>query len=99
MWTKEQIAEGLRNKDEWVRRALVVLYNLQTSDEQVDGNTYHRNGIGFNMMDAKLLSNLARQVLEGYKLNSKQIDTARRAVIKYSGQLASIANAKQHGAI
>ena len=52
MTTKSEIVELLLRNDRAVARALVVLYNRQTVDEQQSEETRHLNGIGFTGADA-----------------------------------------------
>jgi hypothetical protein len=89
----------------WVARAVEVIYERQTADEQSDGQTKHHNGIGFNGVDAAILSSFARQVKawkatpEGERrfpcpLSARQLELARKKMAKYSGQLAAIAAEK-----
>jgi hypothetical protein len=98
MWTKEMVREKLEKSDYAVCQALVTLYRQQTRSEQVQGNAKERNGRGFNKRDARFCSSLAEQVLrnnrEGrrYLLSYSQIQYARRIILKYSNQLAKLAN-------
>ena len=97
-WDVDAIRAKLAASDVMVERSLVRLFAWQTSDEQEQGVTSHTNGRGFNSVDAKFLSSLARQVSrsngysEGRKLSPKQLVWARKKLSKYAGQLASIAN-------
>ena len=84
----------LQKSDVLVERALVVLYYAQTTDEQIAGQTSESNGVGFNGVDAEILTSFAQQVLkngrgydEGRRLSPKQRDLARRKLAKYSAQL------------
>lgn len=60
--TKESIKELLAKSDKAVYRALIVLFERQTSDEQASESTTHKNGRGFSAFDAEFLSSLAKQV-------------------------------------
>lgn len=102
IWTKEDIKGLLLRNDKAVWKGLLAIYQRQTADEQLQNETCHNNGIGFNGVDAGILSSFAQQVntydplVSKYKtpLSKKQIDLARKKMIKYSGQLAEIANAQ-----
>jgi hypothetical protein len=91
-YTKEQIQEMLKTKDKAVIRGILALYERQTRDEQTTKDTKHRNGVGFNSADASLLSSFAEQFKRRGFLSSKQIDWARKKLMKYARQLADIAN-------
>ena len=92
MITVETIRDLLRTHDRAVMRAIWVLYERQTSTEQLCGVTLDDNGIGFNAFDAKFLTSLATQADERGWLTPRQITYGRKAVMKYAGQLVRIAN-------
>jgi hypothetical protein len=87
MHTVESIKSLLHTNPKAVSRALIVLYNRQTSDEQSSHSTSHLNGRGFNGADAAFGTSLAKQVLAGRYLSNKQLVFARKMVIKYAKQL------------
>jgi hypothetical protein len=92
VWTKEEIKDLIGKSNKMVSRSLVKLFEKQTEDEKSSEETKHHNGVGFNGTDGKFLSSLAKQVLQGRTLTEKQLTHARKKLIKYSGQLAKIAN-------
>jgi hypothetical protein len=91
-WNKATIRAKLETSDAWLTRGLVAIYNKQTDSEQNDGQTHEDNGIGFNGADAELLSSYASQFIARGFLTPKQIEFTRKKMLKYSGQLAKIAN-------
>ncbi|MDO8661008.1 MAG: hypothetical protein Q7K43_03905, partial [Candidatus Woesearchaeota archaeon] len=64
----------------------------QTSDEFFAEDTKYSNGVGFNGNDAQILTSFAKFLGFRGHLTSKQIFVARKKLLKYSGQLTSIAN-------
>jgi hypothetical protein len=90
--TVEIIKEGLENNSAWIIRAILVLFEMQTEDEQKEGDTVHLNGVGFNAFDAKILTSFAKQMCSGGNLSAKQMDLAKKKIIKYAGQLTRVAN-------
>lgn len=107
--TPETIKELLSNSNAAVERALVVLYERQTADEQASQSTSHQNGMGFGAFDAEILSSFACQVNAklgqhsdylgrarklGECLSAKQMELARKKVVRYAKQLALVANEK-----
>ena len=93
---KNKIASMLLVDPAWVERAIVVLYQHQTSDEQASQETGHNNGRGFNKPDARRMSFVAEFLLSGKHLTrQKALETYGPRLVKYSGQLARIALAKQ----
>lgn len=115
--TKESIRLLLMTNDRAVERALVVLFERQTKDEQAAATTTHLNFVGFNAADAVIGTRFARWLLGLNDNNEKMYDVkplshpkaakifkqyleegetvmqrARRLILKYSQQLADIAN-------
>lgn len=95
-WNERSIKELLDRDDKAVMRAIVRIYRNQTADEQSGAHTKHHNGIGFNSVDAPLLSSFAGQLLRGYGLTDRQMEKARPKIKRYWRQLLEIA--KQHEA-
>jgi hypothetical protein len=91
-WTKDKIQELLETNDTMVVRSVLKLYEFQTLDEQDLGTASKRNGMGFNRIDAEFLSSIAEWILSGKKLSYKQLTLSRKMILKYSAQLAKIAN-------
>lgn len=85
------IVERLEKSVKWLYKAVVAIYNGQTQDEKVAKTTSHDNGIGFNGVDAEILSSFAEQIKARGFLTPKQIEIARKKMRKYAGQLARIA--------
>lgn len=90
MW-RTRITYKVKIDDRWARRALMALYRNQTDDERSAERTVYRNGVGFNGVDAGILTSLAKQLEERGTLSSKQMAILHKALPKYSGQLARIA--------
>lgn len=91
-WTKETIKAKLAVDDRWLLRGLVAIYNKQTEDEKAVGVTAHDNGIGFNGVDAEILTSIAQQNIARGSVSPKQLAIVRKKMMKYAGQLAKIAN-------
>lgn len=92
MYTKEMIMEKLSTDRRWVERALVVLHDRQTLDEQQEGTTKFYNGVGFNGTDGRYLSYCAEWVKRGGHLNDKHFEKCSRKLPKYWKQIQSIIN-------
>ena len=92
IWKKEEIKTLLQTNDKAVLRGIVVIYSLQTEDEQMVGETIEHNGVGFNGVDASFMSSLAKFILDRGYLTAKQLEYGRRKIMKYAGQLAKVAN-------
>lgn len=91
-FTKDFIRSALVASDTWLMRGLVAIYNKQTEDEKSVGVTSHDNGIGFNGVDAFILTSIAQQFIARGSVSPKQKDIVRKKMVKYAGQLTLIAN-------
>lgn len=87
--TKEEIKELLKESDEHVIGALLFLYHRQSEEEKDCYDTVDKNGIGFNGPDSGFLTSLSKFYLKNGFLTGRQIGGARRAIMKYAGQLQS----------
>jgi cob(I)alamin adenosyltransferase len=88
---KEQIQYLIDHNDLAVARAVVRIYQRQTTDEQRSEVTKHTNSIGFNGPDAKYLTSAAKYVINNGKLTGNHVDMVRRRIRRYWRQLAEIA--------
>lgn len=101
MVTKWQIIDLLRTNDRAVARALVVLNQRQTLDEQATENTRHQNGRGFRPCHARMGTSMAKYYERTGHLSAKQIAYWRRLqrdgkmrIEIYAGQLQEAARIK-----
>jgi hypothetical protein len=110
-WTKEAIkskmAQTNAEGDAWVVRGMLAILQYQTAEEKTYGQTVEDNGVGFNGVDAEILTSFcdqASRVLAERQndplrytrcLSPKQMEIARKKMLKYAGQLARIANSKE----
>ena len=92
VWDVESMKVVLERNDDQVGKALVKLYEYQTAEEQRSENTCETNGVGFNRIDAELLSSFARAYQKYGRLTEKQLCAARKRIMKYIKQLVRIAN-------
>jgi SNF2 family DNA or RNA helicase len=70
-----------------LKQILLYLYGHQTPQEQGAETTVELNGVGFNRIDADILSSYAQQVLEGRELSEKQFTVMRLRLPKYYRQV------------
>lgn len=103
---KQDIVTLLATNDKAVCRALVVLNERQTADEQISENTKYLNGQGFRPCHARMGSSMVKFLERNGYLTPKQIaywrmpqkDGKMRIAI-YAGQLLAIAEAKARKAM
>ena len=91
-WKKEEIRHNLETRNEWLYRGLMAIYNRQTADEKNEGITKHDNSVGFSGCDSNSLSRAAQYYQKRGSLPKEWLDDVRSKMLKYSGQLAKIAN-------
>lgn len=101
MLTKQNIVELLRTNDRAVARALVVLNERQTSNEQASEVTINRNGRGFRPCHARMGTSMAKFFLKRGSLSAKQVAywrakdrSGKMRVEIYAGQLLEAAAAR-----
>jgi hypothetical protein len=93
-YAKAEIQEKLKTDQRWLERAIVVLYEYQTSDEQKSEITKWMNGVGFNSPDSRRLSKYAEYINSGKRLSGWHLKKAFSIVPKYAGQILTIINNK-----
>lgn len=92
VWTRDEINALINRSDAAVERAMVVLFERQTTDEQRSEDTKHQNSVGFSAAHARTGSYLAKWVLSGKHLNGRFLDRARHIALLHSKQLVEEAN-------
>lgn len=104
MVTKFDIVTLLKTRDAAIARALVVLNERQTADEQVSENTKYHNGRGFRPCHARMGTSMAKFFLRNGYLSPKQINywralqkDGKMRIEIYAGQLLDVAKAKAAG--
>lgn len=101
MTSRTEIVNLLKNNDRAVARALVVLTERQTADEQVSENTKYHNNRGFRPCHARMGTSMAKFFKARGYLSPKQVAYWRKPMAGgkmrieiYAGQLLEIAKAK-----
>ena len=92
-WTEEEIKNLIQTNDTVLYGALKKLYACQTADEQNAGETREQNGVGFNGVDAPIMSSFCEFLNKTGFLTPKQKAIARKKLVKYNKQLTKLANA------
>jgi len=97
-WTRNDIEERMKNENRWLIGGLITLYEHQTESEKRSKTTQKRNDVGFSSSDAEFLTDVAEWAVkskEKYgkpRLSEAQIEAVRDSIMKYSQQLADLAN-------
>lgn len=87
--TKKQLAELFCKNDRVLYRAIVFIFNRQTTDEKSKEETEEHNEIGLNGTDARFISQLAKIIMRGNALSRAQLEMSKYLLIKYHEQLMS----------
>ena len=100
-YSKEFIQEKIRTDIRWTIRTIEILFDRQTTDEQRYGETYVRNGRGFNGRDSGIFTSFYHQIQKrrnvlnsgGHLMNfdgllsPRQIEISQKYLPKYWGQV------------
>jgi hypothetical protein len=101
MITKQELITLLATNDRAVERAVMVLFERQTADEQNLETTREKNGVGFTGVDGEIGCSMAKFYLRNRYLTPKQIAWWRKPnkngvmrIAKYHAQLLAAAAQK-----
>ena len=92
VWTQDEIKNLVQTNDKVLYGALRKLYECQTADEVEDRTATHRNGAGFNSIDAGILTSFCEFLNRAGFLTPKQKVIARKKLVKYTRQITILAN-------
>lgn len=73
-----------------VLNSLLLLYQFQTQDEKINDSTFHRNGVGFNSIDAPVLTSISKQLLKRGTITQSQYDLICALLPKYTNQIEQL---------
>lgn len=92
---KAYLQQLLKENDTALLRAVVVIYEHQTYEEQLKGEAIEDNDVGFTKVDAADLGRIARKVIEGRPLDKGEWARLRNKMPKYWKQLMFVSKAAQ----
>jgi hypothetical protein len=93
-WDKPSIQTLIHSNPKALHRAIIKIYERQTADEQDLDQTIEHNGIGFNGIDAEIMSSFAKQLMTRGFLSPKQTVIAQKKMPKYWKQILQLINEK-----
>jgi len=70
---EELIVNLVQCNREYVECYLLFLFHKQEDDEKARHKTIHRNGVGFNAVDASIFTSMAERLLSGHSLSSDEL--------------------------
>lgn len=94
-WTPELVREWLLVDNGMVERAVLALFDRQTSDERETEDTVYKNHKGFSAADARRLSKAAKWLIGGNHIDGWHLAEARKRVLKYARQLCIVISENQ----
>ena len=90
--TRDQVDFALVMNDTFVRRAIGILFDRQTYDEQDVEETKYLNARGFNKWSARQGTLLARKVTYNEEFTQEEVNWARNVAMVHSKQLVEYIN-------
>ena len=94
LWTKEKIYDLLTSNNQAVLKGIITLYESQSESERISGMLNKHDGKGFNRFDFPFFREIYNKLSKGYSITQYELNLARNKILKYSKQLAYIANEK-----
>jgi hypothetical protein len=88
--TINQLKIAISNDIITLENSIITIYKKQTEIEKQSKDTKENNGVGFNGMDATILSKCAEYILSGKHLTGWYLTTAIKRMPKYAKQLLTI---------
>jgi len=95
VWTVDSLKELIRTNDNAVIRGMLKIYQYQTNDEQMAERTEYKNSVGFSGVDAEIMSSFVKWYQNKNYLSPKQMEIARKKMVRYAGQLLRIMAGEQ----
>ena len=80
----------LKTNDKALLRAIILIYDNQTSEEKDKGESIEDNCIGFSKIDAKEMGDIARKIKANKTLTKGELAKSRNKMQKYWKQLMII---------
>ena len=94
-YTKEYIQAKLSTDIRWIEKAVLVLFERQTDDEQTNKVTRWENGRGFNSSDSRYLTYVSNYLLGGRHLSGRHLEKVASKMPKYWRQILEEIQIKQ----
>ncbi len=89
---KTFIQNKIATNDAWVKKALLLLYERQTADEQNVEHTIYYNNAGFNGADSKFMTSVAKFYIRTGYMSERQVYAVRKRMKKYWYQILQACN-------
>lgn len=89
---KEFVQQKLACDDVWATKALLRIYAMQTEEEKSDRQTVNRNGVGFGIYDADVLTGLAKWYKDKKFFSPKQLGILHKKMPRYWKQIIMVSD-------
>ena len=80
----------VKTNEKALLKAIVLIYDNQTPEEQQNGESIEDNDIGFTKYDAKELGDIAKKIKNGKLLTAGELAKSKNKMTKYWKQLMVI---------
>ena len=94
VWDKARMKALLVSNDAAADKALMTIYSRQTAAEQASQSTREHNGVGFNSVDAEVLTSIAQFYERKGFLTDRQLAFTKEKITKYWRQLLEVAQSR-----
>lgn len=84
---KAYLQNLVKTNDKALLRSILVIYNSQTDEEQVTGESTEENDVGFTKWDAKEMTAIAKKIQRHEALTKGELAKSRNKMCKYWKQL------------
>lgn len=84
---KAYLQNLVKTNDKALLRSILVIYNNQTDEEQVTGESTEENDVGFTKWDAKEMTAIAKKIQRHEALTKGELAKSRNKMCKYWKQL------------
>lgn len=84
---REYLTNLLKTNDNALKKAILILYDMQTDEEKVKNRAIDDNGRGFGKVDAAEMCRVARKIRRNESLEASEWARMRNKVPKYWKQL------------
>jgi len=86
------IKDKLTHDAKWQLKALIRIYEFQTSDEKLFENTTVHNKVGFSGIDGEIMTSMAKQYLRKGYLSPKQMAVVTKRIPHYWMQIQKLSD-------
>lgn len=70
-----------------LKKCILKIYEFQTQEEKNENKTQEENGLGFNKVDADVMSEIAKKILKREDLTKGELAKAKNKMPKYWRQI------------